>query len=112
MILWAMLERSLGAIIKELYRLRDLPFPKKKKHDSGFIHLVKCLEAIDGENKSIKNVVSFLNENVRMVRNYIVHSGDLNVSHRWLDVENGALIIHGEYISEVRFSIGYLASNI
>lgn len=112
-ILWAMLERSLGAIIKELYMIRDLPLPKKNKHDSCFIHLVKCLEAIDGENKPIKNTVEFLNENVRIVRNCIVHGGELHVNHRWLEVENGALQkIHGEYISEMQFSINYLANNI
>ena len=112
-ILWAMLERSLGAIIKELYTLRSFPVPKKEKHDSSFIHLIKCLEAIDGENETIKNTVEFLNENVRIVRNYIVHSGEINVNHRWLEVKNGTLQkIHSMYISEIQFAINYLGNNI
>jgi len=112
-ILWAMLERSLGAIIKELYILRNLPVPKREKKDSSFVHLIKCLEKIDGENKTIKSAVEFLNGNVRIVRNYIVHSGELNVNHRWLDVKNGTLQkIHNEFISEMQFSINYLGNNI
>lgn len=113
-ILWAMLERSLSAIIKELYSLRGLSTPKKGKHESYFFHLIKCLEDIYGENKNIKNEVIFLNENVRIVRNYIVHRGcELNISHSWLTINNGVLQkIHHEYIGEILFSINQLGNNI
>lgn len=112
-ILWAMLERSLYAIIKELYTLRNSPVPKKKNNVSDFIYLIKCLEAVDGENKNTKSTVEFLNGNVRIVRNHIVHRRKLDIDHRWLDVENGTLQkIHNEYISEILFSINHLGSNI
>lgn len=114
-ILWAMLERSLTAIITELHKLRGLPPMKEKTYGSIFIHLIKCLEAIDGKNKNIESSVDFLQNNVRFVRNQIVHSGPLKqgVKHRWLEVENNTLKkIHSNYISEVQSAISCLGNNI
>jgi hypothetical protein len=106
-ILWAMLERSLRAIMEELYGTRSLTVPKKKKGDSDFIHLIQCLEKIDGKYENISHAITFLNDNARYVRNYIVHGGNLRVTHKFLEVCSGGALqkISEKYISEIHSAI-------
>lgn len=113
-ILWAMLERSLRSIVDEICRIKSWDVYKKKKGESDFFSLIKSLKKIDDSN--IQSAFDFLNNNVRVVRNYIVH-GDgkskLEISHKFLEIENGCLHkIHNEYIKEVQFAIAYLGANL
>lgn len=114
-LLWAMLEKSLTAIVNEIYSIKNTPMPKKEnKNDSIFKYLIECLEKIDNRSLSADINIKFLEENARWVRNYLVHPNKkIDFTHKWLEIKDKHLSkIKNQYIEEVISSINYLGNAI
>jgi hypothetical protein len=113
-LLWAMLERNMTAIVEEIYLIKNRTIPKQKKGDSIFKHLINCLEKIDNNTLAVDTNVKFLEENARYVRNCLVHPNKkIDFTHKWLEIKDKHLIkIKSQYITEVISSINCLGNTI
>lgn len=111
LMLWTMLEKTLGYIVKKLSQKKNIKFRNKGKKESIFIYNMKFLEEIDGKpnSKSYSEVVNFLNDNVRNVRNALVHDCQPNVTHKYFEVIDGKIIISSNYVWEICISIELLS---
>jgi hypothetical protein len=109
LMLWTMLEDTLGYIVKELSAKKNISFRKKGNKESIFIYYVKWLEKIDGAGLTSHRSVMFLNSNVREIRNSIVHGFKPKVQHKDIEVTNLGVLVSGKYVREVCMSINELA---
>ncbi|QHG64313.2 hypothetical protein [Pseudomonas putida] len=112
--LWAMLERNLDAVARELYVIKGLEWPELKRGKSIFPQYVERIEKVDGQPFS-KSTIEFLNANVREVRNALVHGGlrEVSIQHEDLDIKNGILRgVSPAYVSEVIGAMRYLAMEL
>jgi hypothetical protein len=109
LMLWTMLEDTLGYIVKELSAKKNIRFRKKGYKESIFIYYVKSLEKIDGAGLVSHRSVIFLNDNVREIRNSIVHGFKPKVQHKEIEVTKLGVLVSGKYVREVCMSINELA---
>lgn len=112
--LWAMLERNLDAIATELHEIKGLPWPAFEKGKSLFSQYVQRIEAADGLPFDA-GVVDFLDQNVRHVRNALVHGGPrvVAVNHEHIDVKDGILRgVYPQYVSAIVQSMLNLAMEL
>ncbi len=109
LMLWTMLEDTLGYIVKELSAKKNIRFRKKGNKESIFIYYVKWLEKIDGAGLASHRSVIFLNDNVREIRNSIVHGFKPKVQHKEIEVTKSGVLVSGKYVREVCMTINELA---
>ncbi|WP_028867248.1 hypothetical protein [Psychromonas arctica] len=112
LMLWAMLEDTLGYIVRELSSQKNISFRGKKRNESIFIHYLKWLEKIDDRKLTSEPSVHFLNSNVRKVRNSLVHGSTLTVLHEGYEVTDTGIIISAKYVWEICMSIDCLARQL
>ncbi|WP_252091050.1 hypothetical protein [Pseudomonas sp. MWU13-3659] len=109
--LWSMLEKNLDAIATELYSIKGTPWVKFKGGGSLFFKYIERIESADGKHFN-KSLIDFLDKNVRVVRNALVHGGvrELSATHEHLDVRDGILRdVFPQYVSSVIESMRYRA---
>ena len=99
----------LGYIVKELGVNKGTAFRKKHGKESIFFYYIKWLEKIDNRELSSHRPVVFLNDNVREIRNSIVHGFEPKVPHEEIEVTKSGVLVSGKYIREVCMSINDLA---
>jgi len=113
LMLWSMLEDTLKVIIEKLSINKNIQFRKKaRQNESIFHYYIYKMETINGDNEhtlSSINSVSFLDDNVREIRNSLVHGRLPKVSHDEIEVMETDILISGKYIREVCMSINELA---
>lgn len=109
--LWSMLEKNLDAVATELYRIKGIPWVKFKRKGSLFSKYIERIELADGKTFN-KSLLDFLDNNVRVVRNALVHGGvrEVSVTHEYLDVRGGILRdVFPQYVFRTIESMRYLA---
>ncbi|TMO82509.1 hypothetical protein [Pseudoalteromonas spongiae] len=112
LMLWAMLEDTLGYIVSELSRQENVKPRTKKKDEPIFIHYLKWLEEIDERDLIGESSVQFLDGNVRKVRNSIVHGKPLDVVHDGYEITDTGIVISDKYVWEICIAIDSLAWQI
>ncbi len=110
LMLWAMLEKTLSYIVKRLSEQKNIEF-RGRKGESIFIYNIRWLEEIDGMPNSApySDVVDFLENNVRNVRNALVHGSQPDVTHKYFEVTDTETIISSNYVWEICISIDLLS---
>lgn len=112
--LWAMFEKNLDSVATELYRIKGLPWPTFQPGRSIFSQYIERLQIVDG-HPFADSIVDFLENNVRNVRNALVHGGPrkISIEHEHLDVRDGILrMIFPQYVSEVIGAMRYLGMEL
>lgn len=112
--LWSMLERNLDAVATELYSIKGISWTKLKGDGSLFSKYIDRIESADGVPFDKSNF-DFLENNVRIVRNALVHGGvrEVGIIHEYLDVSGGILRdVSTQYVSLVIESMQYLAMEL
>ncbi|WP_156158758.1 hypothetical protein [Pseudoalteromonas rubra] len=112
LMLWAMLEDTLGYIVRELSSQEQVSPRIKGRHESIFIHYIKWLEEIDERELITESSVQFLDGNVRKVRNSIVHGNPLDVVHDGYEITDTGIVISDKYVWEICIAIDSLAWQI
>lgn len=112
--LWSMLERNLKTVATELYRIKGISWTNLKGDGSLFSKYIDRIEFAEGVPFDESNF-DFLENNVRIVRNALVHGGvrEVGIIHEYLDVSGGILRdVSTQYVSLVIESMQYLATEL
>ncbi|MAJ40311.1 hypothetical protein [uncultured Pseudoalteromonas sp.] len=112
LMLWAMLEDTLGYIVHEVSTQKKISFRDKQRNESIFIYYLKWLEEVDERELISESSVQFLDGNVRKVRNSLVHGSPLNVVHDGYEVTDSGIVISHNYVWDICMSIDSLAWQI
>lgn len=113
LMLWAVFERGLSNVAMELFAIHGRPWFRLEKRPSIFRQLVDRVESVDGRKFS-GDVVGFLDESVRAVRNALAHADrSIRIQHDYLQVSNRVLVkVHPEYIREILSSMEHFAMQL
>lgn len=107
LMIWAMLEDTLKVVVPNISKNEDVIF-RPRDGESIFIYYIKWYDHIYSMDLYLDSSVVFLNENVRDVRNTIVHGGDLKVSHSGLSRSQFDIEVSDSYVWKICMEINQL----
>ncbi|WP_409439840.1 hypothetical protein [Psychromonas sp. GE-S-Ul-11] len=106
LMLWAMLEDTLSQIVKSLSEHKGVKITKKAKDKESIFHLnLRNLDKINKSELLSHNSIGFLNDNVREIRNSLVHGYPPRVTHDEVEVTETGTLVSEKYIWEVCMSM-------